>query len=389
VGSLAVACITDTDPQELADPARLSVDEAVEPGAFDFDAHRQQAVDAYQPLVPGYADFSRAVYSIIRTCLSREGIKVNSTEYRAKDPESFGRKVEEADDDNPSRPKYPSPLEDITDLAGVRVITFFRNTLEVVEPIIYGEFDVIEKTDKSAMLEQEERLGYHSVHYLVQLKDSRLTLPEYEQFRGMVAEVQVRTVLQHAWAEIEHDIQYKAVSALPSEIRRRFMSLAGMLEIADREFQALDDEDSRLRREARASVAAGRLADVEITPDALKSYLDQRFGPDGRMTDFSYSWEARVLRRLGFRNLKQLDNAVSGYNHDSISRGLHGTRQGQLSRLDDVLLAAMGEEFVQRHPWSAGDFADYWKAYRRRDLERLAENGVTLGDYVPGADTAA
>ena len=156
--------------------------------------------------------------------------------------------------------------------------------------------------------------------------------------------------MQHAWAEIEHDVQYKAVSALPAEIRRRFMTLAGLLEIADREFQAIEDEDVRLREEARQRVAAGTLEDVEITPDALKLYLDQKLSPDGRMTAFSYEWQARLLRRVGFRNLAQIDEAISPYDDDKVSRILHGSRLGQLSRLDDVVLAALGDIYGRPTP---------------------------------------
>src|SRR5207249_2570243 len=127
-----------------------------------------------------------------------------------------------------------------------------------------------------------------SVHYSVRLSDNRSGLPEYARFAELVAEIQVRTIMQHAWAEIEHDIQYKAVETIPSRIRRRFMDLAGLLEIADREFQAIADEDEALRAEARISVQQGRLENVEITPDALKTYLDRRLGSDARMADYSY-----------------------------------------------------------------------------------------------------
>ena len=64
----------------------------------------------------------------------------------------------------------------------------------------------------------------------------------------------------HAWAEIEHDIQYKSTETIPRLIRRRFMSLAGMLEIADREFQAIQDEDQSVRQNARNAVESGALA---------------------------------------------------------------------------------------------------------------------------------
>lgn len=293
--------------------------------AFDFESHRLRAIEDYQPLEPVYGDLARAIYSILRTCLDRANISVHSVDHRAKSVESFGDKVTRAAEDNPNRPKYEEPLDQITDLAGVRVIA---------------------------------------------------------PFQGLVAEIQVRTILQHAWAEIEHDIQYKAVSTLPAEIRRRFMTLAGMLEIADREFQGLHDEDVRIREAARASVAAGRLADVEITPDALKSYLDGKLGPDGRMSEFSYDFESRVLRNLGFTNLRQLDSVLSRYDDDAVSRAVHGSRQGQLTRLEDVLLAAMGEEFIKRHPFMRADDDWFLRAGERR-LQRMRESGIELGEFRP------
>lgn len=213
-------------------------------------------------------------------------------------------------------------------------------------------------------------------------------MPEYARFDGLIGEVQVRTILQHAWAEIEHDIQYKAVATLPLEIRRRFMTLAGLLEIADREFQALEDEDVRLRDEARQSVAAGRLTDVEITPDALQSYLDRKLGPDGRMSEFSYRWDALLLRRLGFTDLQQLDRILSSYDDDEISRTLYGTRQGQLTRMEDVLLAALGEAFVRRHPWANAPDNEWYGRILRARLERLERAGITIGAFDPDENPA-
>jgi ppGpp synthetase/RelA/SpoT-type nucleotidyltranferase len=347
---------------------------------FDFATHRQKALDAYQAVSGVYADLARAVYSILRTCLDGGDIKVHSIEHRAKDAESFGNKAAAVDPDDPELPKYPAPLTDITDLAGVRVITFFTSTETHVDAIIGREFEVIEKTDRSALLEEEERLGYHSVHYLVRMKPSRFALPEYARFKDLVAEIQVRTILQHAWAEIEHDIQYKAVSTLPAEIRRRFMTLAGLLEIADREFQALEDEDKRLKEEARQSVALGRLEGVEITPDALQSYLDQKYSPDGRMSEFSYQWEARVLRRLGFEDLHQLDAAISPYDDDAVSRAIWGSRQGQIRRLEDVLTAAFGEELLRRHPWRG---LHWFRESIPAQLATLRDAGIPVGTYKP------
>ena len=355
---------------------------------FDFAMHRQQAVDVYQGLQGLYADFAGAVYAILDTCIRNATISVHSIQPRAKTVDSFGEKAQTPSDEDPNHPKYERPLEEITDLAGVRVITYFLNTEADIDQIITAEFEVVEKTDRTEVLRREERLGYHSVHYLVRLKRNRHRLPEYGRFAGLVAEIQVRTVLQHAWAEIEHDIQYKSTIALPTEIRRRFMTLAGLLEIADKEFQAIHDDSSRLQEAARASVAAGRFVDVEVTPDALKAFLDRRLGADGRVADWSYSWTARLLNRLGFTDLQQLNDALAGYDDDGVSRAIHGNRQGQLTRLDDVLLASMGTVYLERHPWSK-EVNSWFEPLVRRRLDSLRAASVTIGSFRPDERTTA
>src|SRR5439155_21881248 len=105
-----------------------------------------------------------------------------------------------------------------------------------------------------------------------------------------------------------------------------FAPLAGLLATAAREFQSLLDEDEELRQLARVSVQTGELATVEITPDALKSYLDRKLGSDGRMTQWSYEFTAQMLRKLGFETLSQLDDCISGYDDDKVSRLIYGAR---------------------------------------------------------------
>jgi ppGpp synthetase/RelA/SpoT-type nucleotidyltranferase len=348
--------------------------------AFDFGAHRRDAVDSYDGVRQDYEDCSQAVYSVLKTALDAEGLLVHSLEARGKTTESLGRKAASPSENDPGQPKYPNPLVDITDLAGVRVITFLLYTVDRVNEIIEREFDVVEKSSKSGLVEEGERLGYQSVHYLVRFSPARCALPEYARFSKLVTEVQVRTILQHAWAEIEHDIQYKAVETIPSSIRERFTSLAGLIAIADREFQAISDEDRRRRNDARRLIAQGTLDRVELTPDALKVYLDEKYGPDGRMSEWSYGWATRVLKRLGFTNLAQVAACIGSYDDDHVSRALWGSRQGQLSRFENVLLAAMGEEYIRRHPWAQNEWMT--RLHTRR-LQRLREAGVPIGAYDP------
>ncbi|MBT7630134.1 MAG: hypothetical protein HN597_10600 [Desulfobacula sp.] len=221
---------------------------------------------------------------------------------------------------------------------------------------------------------------YASIHYLIRLTDDRTKLLEYKRFKNLIAEIQVRTILQHAWAEIEHDIQYKSIDTIPVEIHRRFMSLAGMLEIADREFQAIQDEDINLRKNARLSVSKGRFEDVELTPDALKAFLDRKLGSDGRMSDFSYEFQTRILKKLGFSNFKEINECIKDLNADKLNKILWPSKQGQLSRFEYLLLTGMGKYYVKYHPWSK----EKWHINMcKRDLEKFIKAGIKINNYLP------
>jgi ppGpp synthetase/RelA/SpoT-type nucleotidyltranferase len=362
------------------EPISVVVPQTQEP-LFDFEEHRRAAVDAYAKVRSLYEEFSRTIANILTEALTRKSVKVHSIQGRAKELESFGRKVMRHSDTEPEVPKYSDPMKNITDLAAARVITFFPRTTDEVDTCLRNEFIVAEKVDHTAQLQQEERLGYQSVHYLVGLKEDRTRLPEYVRFSGLIGEIQVRTVLQHAWAEIEHDIQYKSPTSIPVAIRRRFMAVAGMLEVIDREFQAIQDADSELKESARKSVQHGDLDQVEITADALQAYLDRRFGADARVSDWSYNWMVRVLLGLGFRNFRQVDECISGYDDDQISKAVHGARQGPITRFEDMLLAGMGESFIRKHP-SAQE--NWFGAARYRRLARLKGAGIPIRSYSAG-----
>jgi putative GTP pyrophosphokinase len=352
---------------------------------FDFKAHEQAVVAAYLSKYGFYSDLASVVKRILEESIKRRSINVHSVEARAKDPASLGKKASQPSDLNPMLPKYKNPLAEITDLAGVRVITYFPNTLADIDQLLRDEFRIVERSDKGAELIEDERFGYQSIHYLVKLSFPRARLPEYDPFADSVAEIQVRTILQHAWAEIEHDIQYKSAAVIPVEIRRRFMSLAGMLEIADREFQGIQDADKRLTEEARLRVEGGQLGQVEITPDALKAFLDKRLGPDGRISDFSYDWTARLLKKLGFRTLEQVEKCIRNYDDDFLSRIAIGSRHGQTTRFEYMLLAGMGELYIRRHPFAGEPWFDAANVNR---LGAFNDGGIDVRGYDPLSDGA-
>lgn len=363
-------------------------DEA-EPG-FDFDAHEAVAVGAYRKVRGLYEDYAATVQALLTSALVTAGVKPHSVEHRAKTEASFGLKAARPDEADPETPKYSDPLVQIQDLAGCRVITYFLEDVQAVQAVIESEFSVIERVNRSSYLRAGGRPGYESYHYIVDLGETRQTLSEYARYEGRVVEIQVRTILQHAWAEIEHDIQYRSVDALPKEIGQRFMELAGMIAISDREFQAISDAHQAVREAADESFKEGHLADVELTPETLKRYIDDAFGADGRMRDWSYSWTTRLLKRLGFSNLEQLADCIKDYDDDRVSRLVWGSRQGQLTRLELVVMTSMGQEnWIAAHPWAGGENGEAFRDGVEARFARLKAAGIEAGHFSPSAAGAS
>ena len=330
-----------------------------------------------------YHDFANDIVRLLQACLDEGKITYHTITGREKDPDSFERKAAKTSPDDPSAAKYSDPVHQITDKAAVRVTTYFLETVDEVLQVIKREFDVLERLDKRST--DPDRLGYQSVHCLVRHRPSRTNLSEYRRFAGLTAEIQVRTILQHAWAEIEHDIQYKAIAAVPALIRRRFTALAGLIEIADREFQAIATANAEIKVQDAINIGTGQLEEVELTTNSFKQYIDSKYGRDGRMSDWSYDYTVRLLISLGFTNLEEIDECINGYDDDAVSRAIYGGRLGQLTRFQYVLLAAMGEYYILAHPWVQQEDRDWYISHSMDRLKILRETGFTSKNYRPAA----
>jgi ppGpp synthetase/RelA/SpoT-type nucleotidyltranferase len=350
------------------------------PEVFDPVTHGERAAVAYRERRGLYLEFARCIKTLLDESLRGSDVKAQSVDARAKTIDSFTKKASLPHPLDPTRPKYEDPLRDITDMAGVRVVTFLPTGVEKVGAAVEAQFEIVEQEDKFDRLSLEERFGYASVHYLVRLRDNRTSLLEYRRFAGLIGEIQVRTILQHAWAEIEHDIEYKGADSVAGSVRRRFLAVAGMLEIADREFQSIQEEVTRRRRVATEAVVKGLLDRAELTSEALRSYLDSRLGADRRVGESNYEVWVGVLRALGFTRLKQVDDCIDDLDDMAISRAIWGSKRGQLWRFEGLLLAGMGDYYVDRHP-SRG--VDHFVELRRRWLERIREHSGPVRSYRP------
>jgi ppGpp synthetase/RelA/SpoT-type nucleotidyltranferase len=168
------------------------------------------------------------------------------------------------------------------DVLGVRIITFFPDEVDKVADVVAREFDIDDENsiDKRATHAPEE-FGYMSLHYVARLNEARATLSENARFKGLPFEVQIRSILQHAWAEIEHDLGYKTKSSIPPDSHRRFSRLAASLEGADEQFKVIRDELAEYQRELPAAIRRVP-ATVDINGDSVLALAAEDPGDEAR-----------------------------------------------------------------------------------------------------------
>ena len=161
----------------------------------------------------------------LNALLQGAGLNIHHVTGRVKKPASLADKLRR-------KPGRYAALEDVTDLVGVRIITYFESDVNVVSRLVESAYDVDwnHSVDKSKR-HDPDRFGYMGVHYVVRATPQ---LPEFAALGvcGLYFEIQIRSILQHAWAEIEHDLGYKNPEAVPREVRRRFYRLSGLLRIS-------------------------------------------------------------------------------------------------------------------------------------------------------------
>lgn len=221
------------------------------------DSHSEQLLQQYRDLRPTLEQLAENAYNLIQDALRKQGIYVTAIEHRVKSEKSLAGKLEL------KGAKYKT-IDDVTDLVGLRIITFYTDEVDKVAVIAKNLFDIdwSESVDKRK-LHQLDSFGYNSLHYICRLKEG-----------GPRFELQMRTALQHVWSTIEHDVGYKGEVKMPREYKRQFSRLAGMMELIDDEFSRLRLTLGDYRRQALALVKDGRLDDVLLSYDSFRGFLE-------------------------------------------------------------------------------------------------------------------
>jgi len=304
------------------------------------------SVNAYAEVRPHVEEFARRLAAWLTTVLDDAGINYQYIAWRGKSVASFAAKTTKAVD---GVPLYPDPLRDIPDQIGTRIITYVTSDVTAAADLIRDQLGVVGDLDLGQQVVEEGRFGYVSRHLQVDLDPIWLgTLPA-ELVPVGSAQVQIRTVLQHAWAEYEHDIRYKGTvpDGLTSELNRRFTLAAGLLELADREFEIIRN---RMREPVAEAGPEDDPDDPRIENQELAAFLAGHYPEAGWSRTDHYTWISGLLLELGITSLRELAGLLAGIDSAAlIERMGYRYPPGAVRRLDDALLASFAHEYIRLH----------------------------------------
>lgn len=297
------------------------------------DPHSQSILEEYRSRLPEYEEISSRASKEIKEMLASAGIIVAAVESRVKTEHSLAGKLEL------KGAKYSS-IADITDIVGLRVITFYIDDVDKVASLIERLFEIDwENSVDKRKLHEIDSFGYLSLHYICSVQDCPYRF-----------EIQMRTILQHAWANMNHDTGYKSGVEVPKEYLRNMNRLAGMLELIDEQFSRIRTDINDYRRKVQSLVASGHLEDVPLDGDSYRSYLkllpfdklNRRIASvnQAEIQEVTLMPYLALFKALGCKTLGDVDQLVRNYSDAAYQIACY-----QISVTDlDILSSSVGPQ---------------------------------------------
>ena len=230
--------------------------------------------------------------------------------HRIKTVDSIRGKLERKPD------TYPD-LYSIRDILGFRIICYFSDEVDEAARLVSESFKVnwSKSKDKRELI-KPDAFGYLSLHYICSLPENS-GYPKH--LSRLSFEIQMRTMLQHTWAEIEHDLGYKTEFGIPRAIRRSFSRVASLLEVADQTFSDIKNSIAAYKAEVRANIDSDNADDmyldvVTLTEFTKRSHIYRKLLSDIAAITNAHITEAdpeSQLPQLSFLKINTLGDLVS------------------------------------------------------------------------------
>lgn len=225
-------------------------------------------IQEYPKAEGDHRDAAKSLVTLLHDMLDPLPIGIDAIAGRPKSQASIVQKV--------IRKEYGRPARQMTDLVAARVVTYYSPDVDVVVAELQNRLDIDASlsVDKRSALTLSE-FGYRSVHLIGLAPPPEVT--RYPSLNGRRFEIQVRSLLEHSWAEIEHQVVYKSGVIYPEPFRRRFAALAAMIEMVDSAFAEMRDEEPRMRNRYAARYRAGDDQDTQVDASRLPALMEAEY----------------------------------------------------------------------------------------------------------------
>lgn len=310
----------------------------------------------YDERFDDYRELAATVNNMIKGALAGSGISPMQVTFRVKTKESISGKLYRKSD------KYPTLLS-MTDVVGFRIICYFSDNVDTVASCLEDLFEIDRENsiDKRSAI-PATAFGYLSLHYICRLKKA----PDIrEELCEIPFEIQIRSVLQHTWAEIEHDLGYKSEFGVPRSIRREFSRVAGLLEVADELFLNIKHELDEYKATVRENIANDRAGNMTLDLITLTEYLEQSKTMKSLLDEISSITGAAIrevspesyLPQLAFFGLETLDD-LNNFVADEHKGAMMLARNSLEGMEIDELTSTSGLYYLIRSRLTFGDYTE-------------------------------
>ncbi len=222
------------------------------------------ALEEYDELLPQYLRLEEIAAEIVERSAGDRNNGIMQVVHRIKTKESVQGKIRK-------KPEKYASLLNMTDILGFRIICYFADQVDEIAARLAANLDVDweKSTDKRAAI-APDAFGYLSLHYICMLPKEK-GYPE--DLTDLRFEIQIRSSLQHTWAEIEHDLGYKTKFGVPRDVRREFSRVAGLLELADEAFLHIKSRIVEYQKEVYEQISSDTAESYHLDLVSLTLYM--------------------------------------------------------------------------------------------------------------------